>query len=285
MTTSIRSYKTIGALLAAAFAIAVGCDGNHVLGVDRTGGAGTSGVAGTSQEAQAGTTVAAGAAGASAGAAGAVGGAAGLKAGPLGPSQSWTGYIEGLRFLPSGSDEMKLTFAQDASGVVAGTIVFGMGTPPPPPTNPDVGWPADITNNGVGGAPGNVPFEGYSYDFDGGTIDAHRLRFTVNFSQLWAGWCALQTQAVDGSSGCMPNWNLHQDASGACYLKDPKTQKDSIVDCGKVKLCTFSSQCACSASGCTFTQNGVFWASFDVFVSGDTMSGSALGNNVHFVRD
>jgi hypothetical protein len=288
MTTSIRSLKTLGAVLAAAFALAAGCDAKHVLGTNELGGpdagAGAGGQAGASAGAQAGSF---GGAGDVAGAAGAVAGstgAAGLKAGPLGPLQSWTGYIEQLAFLPSGSDQIKLTFAQDSNGVVAGTVVFGMGTPPPPATDPNVGYPADVASNGAGGAPGHVPYEGYSYTFDGGTIDTHRLRFTVNLSQLWAGWCALQTQAVDGTSGCLPNWSWSQDASG-CHLKDPKTNKVVTYDCGKVKLCTLGGQCACGASGCTFTDMGAYSVSFDMFSSGDTMSGSAWGFNVHFVRD
>lgn len=295
MKTSARSVKAIGAVLAAAFTLAVGCDANHVLGTDESGAAGGGGQAGTSQGSQAGSSAGAagalsgstgGAAGAGGGSTGAVGGstgAAGLKAGPLGPSQSWTGYVEQINF-PSGSDQIKLTFASDANGVVAGTVVFGEGSPPPPATDPDVGYPAGVGSDGAGGAPGTVPFEGYPYTFDGGTLDAHRLRFTVNLSQLWAGWCALQTQASDGSSGCVPNWSSVSDGH-SCWLIDPKTDTKVAYDCGKVMLCSPVGQCSCTASGCTFTQTGTLWATFDVFSSGDTMSGSALGVNVHFVRD
>jgi hypothetical protein len=284
MNRSVRSVKTIGAVLAAAVTLAVGCDANHILGTDGSpdagGGAGGGGHAGTFDGAQAGS---------SAGSGGAVGGstgAAGLKAGPLGPSQSWTGYIEQAMF-PSGSDQVKLTFAQDANGVVAGTVVFGMGTPPPPATDPDVGYPVSSGNNGLGGAPGGDLTEGYTYAFDGGTLETHRLRFSVNMAQLWAGWCALQTQASDGSSGCVPNWSGQTDGH-SCWLIDPKTNQRTMYDCGKVTLCSPVGVCACSAAGCTFNEMGPYSSSFDLFMSGDTLSGSAqgpAGGTFHFVRD
>lgn len=295
MKTSIRSIKMIGALLAATFALAAGCDANHVLGTHESGAAGTGsnagagGDAGTFQGAQAGST---GGTSSVAGATGGIGGstgAGGLKAGPLGPSQSWTGYIEQRTFL-SGSGQIKLTFAEDASGIVAGTVVFGMGTPPPPATNPDVGYP-EGTGKGLAAAMGGPLMsiaEGYAYTFDGGTLDSasHRLRFTVQLAQLWAGWCALQTPPVDGSESCVPTWDHYQDTQFGCHFKDPKTGTYSLrYDCDKVDLCSILDVCHCDAAGCGMNTNGTLTVYFDVFISGDTMSGSAWDFNIHFVRD
>src|SRR5579872_3314625 len=53
----------------------------------------------------------------------------------------WTGYIENHQF-PSGSDVLNLVLAKQADGSPGGTLVFGMGTPPAPPTDPNVAyWP------------------------------------------------------------------------------------------------------------------------------------------------
>lgn len=303
MTTSIRSYKAIGAVLAAAFTLAAGCDADHVLGSGQSGppdggDEGTVGHAGTwgtdpggssGAGGVAGVTGAAGVTGVT-GAAGAVGGstgAAGLKAGPLGPSQSWTGYLEQATF-SSGSDQAKLTFAEDANGIVAGTIVFGMGTPPPPATNPNVGYPVGVSgHHGLSEEPGGYVAEGYSYTFDGGTLETHRLRFNVNMAQLWAGWCALQTQADGGSSACVPNWPESTDGQ-SCWLTNPNNNQMTMYDCGKVVLCGDMGMCVCTASGCTFDQMGTYSSSFDLFMNGDALSGSARGaggGTYHFVRD
>jgi hypothetical protein len=226
------------------------------------------------------------------------GGTAGIPvvAGPLGPSESWTGYVENHTF-PSGSDVLKLTFATDSKGVAVGTIVFGQGTPPAKATDPNVGYPPDLVSSsqpkgpGVALGPGvaqQYVAEGFPYPFDDGALAAHRLQFKANLSQLWASWCALQTPPVDGSSGCVPNWGGGEDSTG-CFLQNPQTKANVKVDCGKLFLCMIASPCECGATGCGVTTQNVAIAAFDVFLSGDTASGSVQAtfgnNNVHFVKD
>ena len=53
---------------------------------------------------------------------------------------TWTGYVEGYQF-PSGSNAIRLAFAIDSYGQVAGMVFFGDGPPPPPATDPNVGYP------------------------------------------------------------------------------------------------------------------------------------------------
>lgn len=284
-------------VLLAAVALSARCDANHVLGVADGG----------QPAASAGTTGAAGIGGAT-GAGGTAGGAVNLTEGgakadaaTLGASQSWTGYVENHMF-GSGSDAIVLNFATDAKGVVKGTIVFGAGTPPPPPTDPNVGYPPALLNviypQVVGDGWASYLAEGYSYAFDGGSLAANRLRLTFDQWQLWAGWCALETPAPDGSGRCAPEWEGTFGADGgtlACSLINPGTDAMVPVDCSKYMLCgvggnTGEGVCACTKSACSVRTAGANSSTFDIFLTGDTASGSAKlppfgAANVHFVKN
>jgi hypothetical protein len=205
--------------------------------------------------------------------------------------QSWTGSIESHTFY-SGSNALALTFATDAQDVVKGTIVFGMGTPSAPATDPDVGYPPDLLSS-TGFAPG-VPFvgaayvaEGYPYAFDGGSLSAQRLQIKIDMGQLWDGWCALQTPQTDGSKGCLPNGEPTFDSLG-CTLASSDTGQSVPVDCGKLDLCATPSQCACTSAGCVSAGDGenIF---LNLVVTGDTASGTftqfGTPNDVHLVKD
>jgi hypothetical protein len=90
--------------------------------------------------------------------------------GTLGAPVGWTGYIENHTFT-SGSDAIALEFATDAKGIVAGTIIFGMGTPPPPASDPNVGYPSNLLAGSFAFGPGlgnGYVTEGSSYSFNGG---------------------------------------------------------------------------------------------------------------------
>jgi hypothetical protein len=225
------------------------------------------------------------------------GGGAGAKADPatLGRLQSWMGTVEGFSF-HSGSDALALTFAADANGVSKGTIVFGMGTPPPPATDPNVGYPSDLlTSTGYfgpdpySGLALSYVAEGYPYTFDGGSFDGRRLHFTTNLFELWAHWCALQTPAFDGFQyNCLPPW--YGGGPGACNVVNRETSQVIPVDCGQFLLCEGNAgPCGCGSSGCGLSSiyNGV---TVNISVTGDTASGSISGSifgpdNVHLVKN
>jgi hypothetical protein len=261
-------------------------------------GASSTGAAGATSNGQAGTVGTAGTAPGNTGAAGTpvTSGAAGAMADPgtLGAPQGWTGYIENRKFT-SGSDAIALKFATDAKGTVAGTIIFGMGTPPPPASDPNVGYPSNLLAGSFNFGPelgSGYVAEGYSYSFDGGSFDGHRLRFAVNTTQLWTGWCAIQTPASDGSGGCLPNWGfMANPMANTCAQFEPNTNKAVPVDCGKLFLCSGpGSVCACGAKTCGISTSGFGSATFDVFLTDATASGSASfptwgTNNVHFVKN
>jgi hypothetical protein len=286
MKTLKRSFEsTLVAFTVALAGLASACDETHVLGDAPGGQAGQTG-------SPDGGTPTGGTAGSPSGPSP---GTAGAKADPttLGPAQSWTGYVENHTF-PSGSDALALEFAVDANGVAAGTIVFGKGTPPPPATDPNVGYPPDLFAFGgltLGPSARTLYVaEGYRYAFDRGSFDGHRLRFGVDMWQLWAGWCALQTPASDGSGGCLPNWSSTFDsAANKCSQTNPQTKKEVPVDCGKLSLCGIGpGVCSCTSAGCgPSTPSNV--STFDVFVTSDTASGSVQGSplgagNVHFLK-
>jgi hypothetical protein len=249
----------------------------------------------------AGTIGAAGATGAAGttGAAGVDGGTGtSTEAGPLGPSLSWTGYVEQYSF-PSGSDVIKLTFSTDDHGAAAGAIVLGQGTPPAPATNPDVGYPPDFLHAAqTMSIDGIYIAEGYAYAFDGGTFDGQRLQFKADLAQLWSGWCALQ---VSPAAGYGPCFLILSGQGGAivsadlsmCTVNNPFGPGPMLQpDCGKWLLCQGGdgSVCSCTTSGCE--ANSSMNAVFDLFVTGKTMSGSVQAPfgrnnvmNVHFVEN
>jgi hypothetical protein len=277
--------------LTAALAVACACNATHVLGPADSGTDSQSPGSGGAPAGVAGMT----GVGGNVGAGGAATGGAAVDPTTLGASESWTGYIENRTFA-SGSDVLTLKFATDASGAVAGTIVFGKGSAPPPATDPNVGYPPDlVTSSAVGPGPGLAAgyiAEGFPYAFDGGSLATHRLRFAANLSQIWAGWCALQTPASDGSGWCLPSWGGMVSGDGKmCAQLNPQTQKYVPVDCGKLFLCASPlTPCACTATACALSDAGGGAAAFDVFLTGDAASGSvqmpSFGtNNVHFLKN
>jgi len=310
MKTPALRLNRNGLALAATLALVWGCDANHVLGAvdggpsnQNPGSAGTSDMSpGSTGQAGAGATGSAGAIADGAAGTGVTtdaGGAAGAKADPgtLSPAESWTGYVENRTFA-SGSDTLTLKFSEDANGVVSGTIVFGMGIPPPPATDPSVGYPPNLVSSslfppGPGLATSYVA-EGFPYAFDGGSLATGRLRFSANLWQLWAGWCELQTPASDGSGSCVPNWGGTSAGPprNMCSQTNPQTMKVVPVDCGKLFLCFAGfGPCSCTASGCGLSKQNGDSAAFDIFITADTASGSAdmpffgATNNVHFVKN
>ena len=295
--------RTAHLALAAAIALGAGCNANHVLGSatpDSAAGAGSGGAPGTGGAGSGGAS--------SPEDAGMIElDATGMEppvvydtaiyrpeVGPLGPSQSWTGYVENFKF-PSGSSAIHFTIATDASGNVAGQIVFGQGPPPPPATDPNIGYPPALEASYSGGLLIITSYiaEGYVYQIDRGTLVSDRLRFGIANEQLWAGWCALQTTPA-GSTSCVPRaayLGYVPTPDGTCSYVDTTTSTSTPIDCVKANLClSLDSPCDCSAGGpCKLKTDLYDQPSFDVFVTGNTASGSCTLSttppNVHFVLD
>jgi hypothetical protein len=200
---------------------------------------------------------------------------------------SWTGYVENYQF-DSGSDVIKLVLSVDA-GRLGGKVTYGVGTPPPPATDPNTGYPTSVFEFGR-----PYYWEGFAYSIVAGTYGSHRLRFNVDSLELWSGWCALQPAPTDGSTTCLPQSSSVTVGQDNCSF----TKLDGTtvpVDCGKIALCfgmmPGAGVCNCSPAGCVagspYNPDGD--TAFDVFIAAGTASGSVSGSfgdhNVHFVKD
>lgn len=191
--------------------------------------------------------------------------------------ESWTGYLENYQFA-SGSDSVRLSFATDPTGVVVGTITFGTGAAPPSATDPNDTYPP-----GASQVLPDTIVEGFPYTIAMGTLAGSRLRFTIWRTELWSGWCALQTP-ISGNPSCLPyGAEIQIDAAG-CFYQNPLTGPPGPISCSKVTLCT-RGVCVCTDAACmaSFEFGGV---EFDVALSGTAGSGNAatIGGDIRNVR-
>jgi hypothetical protein len=209
-----------------------------------------------------------------------------LDGGPPAATQSWTGYFENLQ-LSLGSDAITIRFTAGAAGAVVGTAILGNGSPPPPATDPNVGYPPGLAV----GAPDPIVVEGFGYPMHDASLVGHRLRFTVALADVWTGWCALQTPVDDSLFSCIPNWAMTITTTG-CTVTDPSTSAPVPIDCLKLRLCE-SSLCRCTPAGCTLSDSW-YGLTFDLTFSGAEAAGSVQGlipgntggtTNVHLIQD
>jgi len=197
---------------------------------------------------------------------------------------NWSGYVESYQFA-SGSDAIQVTITAANDAHVCGKVTFGQGTPPAPPTDPNIGYPpslvASLSSTGAAGAPNlDMNSEGYPMTMLNGTASTARLQFQVNQRELWKTWCEMQTpylaQAGTDFYMCVPNVGWTTGPNGSCV--DPNGHP---IDCAKEQLCE-SRICTCNAAGCTVTPTGN--VSFDLHVqNADHLSGSANISNLHNV--
>ena len=197
----------------------------------------------------------------------------------------WEGYVESYLF-QSGSDHVRIVFdSASADGPRTGIVVFGAGAPPPPVSDPDVGYPPGI---GFGMSSNiDVPWEGFEYPIASASVSGARVLVTVELGTLWSLWCSLQmpVPSEPGSSvyTCVPNTATVSEA-GACYLLDDAGTR-TRVDCGKLQLCHFDMVCSCDATSCR--SQPVHEITLDFHVVGTNGDGSVTLtglHNVHLVR-
>lgn len=188
---------------------------------------------------------------------------------------TWVGYFESYQ-LPSGSDALRVIITEETP---SGYVVFGQGEPPPPATDPDVGYPPLATEP-------TMPYEGFEYTIKDGSVDGARVRFSVIPTELWEKWCSLQTsyETSEDSYDCLPKISGYSQAIGSagavCAYEDAMTGDDVCVDCGKLSHCHLDRVCECSASGCAFAKD--FRLHFDLDHVENEMDGSYDGGGFSF---
>jgi hypothetical protein len=165
---------------------------------------------------------------------------------------SWDGYIEAHTFL-SGSDRVRLVL--DANG--AGTVRFGDADLIPPATDPNTPYPpgAEFVVQEV--------VEGFLYPIHDVRVDLDRLSLSINYPDLYADQCAMQTPFFyDTGSGreqynCVRNWSA-ENRDGTCYQTNDVTNEEIVVGCWQLQLCVHYRRCECTADACTasFQENG-----------------------------
>lgn len=176
---------------------------------------------------------------------------------------------------PSGSSQIVLELRYDegsSNGDVVGTIAFGEGEPPPPPVNPDIGYPVGLSYQELlsysepaafqfSGVLDDYkplpPLEGFVYSIRYGyllteTPPANEvgvpdgvLRINYNTSEYLAPWCELQTPLSDAEGGytCMPRiqGNPYGQVPGECMITrleaDGTVHEEEPIDCDKAFLC------------------------------------------------
>src|ERR1700722_4186243 len=157
---------------------------------------------------------------------------------------TWHGTIDGFQSA-SGSNAVTMTFALQGDGATVGTVYFGGSTAPPPPTDPDVGYPPGLfSSHATTNLAAFFP-DGFRHTAHDVVFDGVRLRLRIWTDDVWSAWCSLQTRTYrepesDGSPPfyeCEPDWAFTSDGNGTCQIEDPSTSTFVPVDCGKWALC------------------------------------------------
>jgi hypothetical protein len=119
--------------------------------------------------------------------------------GSKGPrSQIYLGTF--VNFVPpyGGSTAIEMTLWVAPDGIVRGTFLFGGGPLLEPPTDPNADYPPLIPTSPAPFSSNNkVPFpylEHFLFTVRNGTLQGSRLRFELDVFEIWARWCALQTE-------------------------------------------------------------------------------------------
>jgi len=164
-----------------------------------------------------------------------------------------------------------------------GTLEIGDTPLAPPPTDPNVGYPA---NSYMRVTPG-VFVPGILHTIETATVESKRIRFSVDPTAFENEWCAMQTPykiETDSPDSadlylCTPYLQVVESApaSNVChYVSRTGETLSTQVDCGKGWLCSFG-MCDCNAQGCSATHRPdesfpVFDAALDD--AGDSLVGT-----------
>lgn len=161
---------------------------------------------------------------------------------------TWRGQLEDFYLKPI--TPLTLVINGASSHGMCGTLKWGDGEPPPPPTDPQTPYPSppnqyDLMN--YGGAPGYTPYDGFTYTIAQGAVRDGTVRLSIGTRELWTSWCELQTSYRTSSGwNCIPSdegYSYGPDATSPCVIGN---RTFSTSTCW---LCQ-SYVCACDEHGC-----------------------------------
>jgi len=188
------------------------------------------------------------------------------------------------RLKPSGG-LMRLDIHASNSDGITGTLTFecpahaeNCDASPPlqPPTDPNLGYPLDLSPRDQDALRENLR-SNFPYRVFDGRITAQGFRFWFSNNDVWREWCKLQTSYL-----------VHV-GDGATYtcLADAATTEQLYTDpnraTGKQWLCVAdNSVCGCSAEACTVNPYGAA-RDVDLVRQGDTLQGTFSIGETFFV--
>jgi len=132
-----------------------------------------------------------------AGASNATGGSAGVQEPPItsctdsfGFLGTWEGNVFDFFFEPL--ESLRLVMAEDPeSGVIAGTVTYGEGDPPPPPESADIPYPPGFWDDPFAFRGGGEPWPGVPYTVVRGAGCDATLRFSFSSTEIFDDWCRM----------------------------------------------------------------------------------------------
>lgn len=183
----------------------------------------------------------------------------------------------GVYRFPSGSSAIRLDLVQG----VQGTISFGDPTPPPPPTNFDVGYPEGVNymSDALFEATALPPAEGFVYRVDAlyGSVnfpvdsltdevplEDGVVRLSYRQNELFDEWCQEQVPSGDATGNneiCLPTLEGTNGGYGfgadnesdppICHISDGTSiySPGVEVDCNQAYLCGISLAPICTCAG------------------------------------
>lgn len=185
---------------------------------------------------------------------------------------------------------LRLDIVETEPGRYAGTLLFecarprcvGPLGPPPPPTDPEQGYPPDLPPLQQDLLRTN-PLPETPYRMLDARAEGGRLSFHFSNNDLWRDWCALQTSYATDVTGrtehaCTPDARPCAEVDDqAAMLPDDSTE----IDAKALLCCAGGGVCHCDAERCDAYVQGALH-SVDLTIEGDTMRGIAtFGTDVY----
>jgi hypothetical protein len=196
----------------------------------------------------------------------------------------WEGAIQDMQFRNQIPLRVEILGASELGGV-CGTLRWGEGTLPPPPTDPERGWP-EGQELGFGGAAAAQFQDGATYTILDGGVRDDQVRFRVTAVEFWKPWCEIQTphwQSGTQSWQCIPegtSYSLGAGEGSNCLIHQ-ESGPAIEVDGGKCGLCLDSLTCPCNEEGCAATPLNASGkgAAFDLVFELNRATGTVLGGS------